>query len=110
MIRGIGRSILKRIFNSKGERYERAARIFDLPGKNLLAHLWSEQQYMFSEKEIRGLLNTDETHLPVLDAWAEINKMPLSDFEKISLFDIEQYLAHDLLYKMDAASMRTAWK
>ncbi|MBK6384544.1 MAG: asparagine synthase (glutamine-hydrolyzing) [Chitinophagaceae bacterium] len=102
---GIGRSILKRIFSSKGERYERAARIFDLPGKNLLAHLWSEQQYMFSEKEIRGLLNTEETHLPVLDSWADINKMPLSDFEKISLFDIEQYLAHDLLYKMDAASM-----
>lgn len=31
--------------------------------------------------------------------------MPLSDFEKISLFDIEQYLAYNLLYKMDSASM-----
>ena len=31
--------------------------------------------------------------------------MPLSDFEKISLFDIEQYLAYNLLYKMDIASM-----
>ena len=29
----------------------------------------------------------------------------MTDFEKISLFDIDQYLAHNLLYKMDSASM-----
>jgi asparagine synthase (glutamine-hydrolysing) len=88
-----------------GGRYERGARLFGLPSKNLLVHLWSEQQYMFSEKEIKELLNVSETTLSAKPAWEKIDSMALSDFEKISLFDIDQYLAHDLLYKMDAASM-----
>ena len=39
------------------------------------------------------------------DRWRQIDSMKLTDFEKISLFDIDQYLAHNLLYKMDSASM-----
>ena len=39
----------------------RASRLFNLPSKDLLAHLWSEQQYMFSEKEIGSCLNLTET-------------------------------------------------
>jgi len=88
-----------------GSRYARASRLFNLPSKDLLVHLWSEQQYMFSEKEIGSLLNLSETHLSIKDSWRKINSLPLSDFEKISLFDIEQYLAYNLLYKMDSASM-----
>jgi len=102
---GVGRYMIKGLFSMMGSRYARASRLFDLPSKDLLVHLWSEQQYMFSEKEIGSLLNLSETNLSVKDSWRKIDNMNLSDFEKISLFDIEQYLAYNLLYKMDAASM-----
>lgn len=103
---GIGRHLIKGILSVKGgEKYGRAARLFGLPSKDLFLHLWAEQQYMFSEKEIGSLLNVQETSLSLKDEWRKIDSLPLSDFEKISLFDIEQYLAYNLLYKMDSASM-----
>lgn len=102
---GIARVFIRNIFKLRGGRYERGARLFDLPSKDLLVHMWSEQQYMFSQKEIRSLLNTTDVDLSVMESWRKIDAMNLSDFEKISLFDIEQYLAYNLLYKMDIASM-----
>jgi asparagine synthase (glutamine-hydrolysing) len=105
---GVGRHLFKVLFRMMGKRYERASRLFSLPSKDLLVHLWSEQQYMFSEKEIGSLLNTNDTHLSIKDSWRKIDKMNLTDFEKISLFDIEQYLAYNLLYKMDTAAMASS--
>lgn len=102
---GIARRLIKTVFSKMGGRYERGSRLFGLPSQDLLVHLWSEQQYMYSEKEIGALLNTKDIHLSAKPVWEKIDKMPLSDFEKISLFDIDQYLAHNLLYKMDVASM-----
>jgi asparagine synthase (glutamine-hydrolysing) len=102
---GIGRHAIKTVFSMMSSRYTRASRLFSLPSENLMAHLWSEQQYMFSEKEIGSLLNLSSTDLSIKENWQAINRLPLSDFEKISLFDIEQYLAYNLLYKMDSASM-----
>ena len=102
---GIGRHIIKALFNKMGNRYTRASRLFSLPSKDLMVHLWSEQQYMFSELDIRSLLNLSETSLTIKDNWRQIDRMPLSDYEKISLFDIEQYLGYNLMYKMDIASM-----
>lgn len=102
---GIGRTLLKSLFRLRGGRYERASRIFNLPARDLFVHLWSEQQYMYSEKEIGSLLHLKETTLSIKDNWRQINGMPLDDMEKISLFDMEQYLTHNLLYKMDSASM-----
>jgi asparagine synthase (glutamine-hydrolysing) len=102
---GVGRHAIKTVFSMMGNRYTRASRLFNLPSENLMAHLWSEQQYMFSEKEIGSLLNLSSTDLSIKENWKAINALPLSDFEKISLFDIEQYLAYNLLYKMDSASM-----
>ena len=102
---GVGRHIINSLFKMRGSRYERASRLFDLPSKDLFVHLWSEQQYMFSEKEIGSLLNITDTALSVKDNWRKIDAMKLSDFEKISLFDIDQYLTNNLLYKMDSASM-----
>ena len=105
---GIGRHLIKNLFGMMGNRYARASRLFSLPSQDLMAHLWSEQQYMFSEKEIGTLLNLSETNLSIKDSWRKINGLHLSDFEKISLFDIEQYLAYNLLYKMDIASMASS--
>lgn len=105
---GVGRHLIKNLFGMMGSRYARASRLFSLPSQDLMTHLWSEQQYMFSEKEIGSLLNLPETNLSIKDSWRKINELHLSDFEKISLFDIEQYLAYNLLYKMDIASMASS--
>jgi asparagine synthase (glutamine-hydrolysing) len=105
---GVGRHLMKAAFNVMGGRYKRASRLFSLPSKDLFVHLWSEQQYMFSEKEIGSLLNISDTHLSIKDSWRHIDSLKLSDYEKISLFDIEQYLAYNLLYKMDSASMASS--
>ncbi len=102
---GIGRKLLQVLFRSGSHRYQRASRLFGLPSGDLFTHLWSEQQYMFSEKEIGKLLNLEQTTISIKDNWRQIDAMKLDDYEKISLFDMEQYLAHDLLYKMDSASM-----
>jgi len=102
---GVGRKLIGGLFKMRGPRYQRASRLFNLPSKDMLVHLWSEQQYMYSEKEIGALLNTAETNLTIKDEWRKIEAMKLSDNEKISLFDIQQYLAYNLLYKMDSASM-----
>jgi len=105
---GLGRRIIKSVFKLKGEKYERASRLFNLPAQNLMAHLWSEQQYMYSQKEIQFLLNVNTSRLTIPESWEKIDQLPLSDFEKISLFDIEQYLAHNLLHKVDIASMASS--
>jgi hypothetical protein len=65
---------------------------------------------MFSEKEIKSLLQLNSTELSIKEDWAAIDKMPLSDFEKISLFDIEQYLAYNLFIKWILLLWPIAWK
>ncbi len=102
---GIGRKLLSALFNKMSLKYQRASRLMQLPSKDLFTHLWAEEQYMFTEKEISNLLNTSYENYSIRDEWRVIDKMPLHDFEKISLLDIEKYLAHNLLYKMDSASM-----
>src|SRR6185503_15042851 len=37
--------------------------------------------------------------------WKKISELDIADEEKISLFDIKNYLTNNLLYKMDSASM-----
>lgn len=102
---GVGRMLISKLFNFGGERYKRAARLFDLPSKDLFLHLWSEQQYMFSGKEVASLLSVKKVNSVLTEQWHKVDSLKLSEYEKISLFDINQYLAHNLLYKMDAASM-----
>jgi len=101
----LGRQLLKTTFGFLGERYQRAGRTLSLPRKNLFVHLWAEQQFMFSQHEIGRLTGASYQNQSLVQAWEDIDRMQLNDFEKISLFDINQYLANNLLYKMDSASM-----
>lgn len=88
------------------QRYQRAARL--LPFENnedLFVNIWSQEQYMFSQKEISELLGSCYKNETVSEDWKRINELDLEDDEKISLFDINNYLTNNLLYKMDSASM-----
>ncbi len=88
------------------QRYSRASRLMKFKKTDeLLVDVWSEEQYMFSQNEISGLLGTTYKNETVTGDWERINELDLEDEEKISLFDINNYLANNLLYKMDIASM-----
>ena len=102
---GYVRSFMNKIFKLMGARYQRASRIFNLSENDLFVHLWSEQQYMFSEEEISELMEEKYNNCSARDEWRKIDALSLHDFEKISIFDINQYLVGNLLFKMDSASM-----
>lgn len=100
----IGAALLSTLNNKN----KRAARVMDIPDfANSWIHIWSQEQYMFTEKEISQLFNEPYKHQSTLNNWKQIDALPIHSFEKISLFDIQNYLANDLLHKVDIASMST---
>jgi len=103
---GLGRKLTAALLNFGNLRQQRAARVFDAPDlEKMWLHVWSQEQYMFSEKEISSLLGENYRHETLLADWQTIEKLPLSPFEKISLFDLRHYLPNNLLHKVDIASM-----
>jgi asparagine synthase (glutamine-hydrolysing) len=101
-VRNIAAGIMKKM----GVKYRRGSALLECSDeRKLLLHLVSQEQEMFSEKEIGQLFNTDYTHETLLADWQNIDKMPIDNKEKISLFDVNNYLANNLMYKMDIASM-----
>ncbi len=88
---------------------KRAARIFDYADySSIWLHTWSQEQYMFSENEISSLFREEYKHSTLSADWEKISAMKIHPFEKIALFDIKNYLADNLLYKMDIASMASS--
>lgn len=87
------------------DRYKRIADLLqnpDLPDQ-LHAHIFSQEQYLFSIHETRSLLNTS-------DSWQsqtiELNPgLSLRPAEKQAWFDLQYYLPDDLLVKVDRATM-----
>lgn len=102
----LGRRLLSSILPLAGSKYERGARLFkQLDNDALWMHTWSEEQGMFSEDEVSALLGSPYKHTAMKESWEKIDHLPIHEFEKISLFDTTNYLANNLLYKMDSASM-----
>lgn len=60
---------------------------------------------MFSEVEINRLTSRNDYSNSLKNSWNEIQNVTEDPFLQISLFDIKYYLADDLLYKVDIASM-----
>ncbi|MCS7004307.1 MAG: asparagine synthase (glutamine-hydrolyzing) [Cytophagales bacterium] len=100
--------LIKILKNLNDNRARRAALVLDYPSeKRLKSHIFSQEQYYFSEKEIAQLLMPDFLASIVLD---ENSYIPTDwkPAEKQSLFDIKNYLKDDLLVKVDIASMAYA--
>lgn len=88
------------------QRYQRASRLLGFSNtEDLFVDIWSQEQYMFTQEEISNLLGTPYKNETVSTDWKRINELDLEEEEKISLFDINNYLTNNLLYKMDSASM-----
>ncbi|MCG3167223.1 MAG: Asparagine synthetase [glutamine-hydrolyzing] 1 [Bacteroidia bacterium] len=103
------RKLASTLLNLLGNQSKRAARVFDYSDyEKIWLHIWSQEQYMFSENEISSLFAEDYKHTTLTGDWRKIRAMKIHPFEQIALFDIKHYLADNLLYKMDIASMASS--
>ncbi|UAY52229.1 asparagine synthase (glutamine-hydrolyzing) [Ferruginibacter albus] len=87
-------------------RFQRAGQMFAYKSKATLAsHIFTTEQYYFSEQELDNLLNGIPYN------FIDLNKIDsgarkLSAFEKQALWDLKSYLKDELLVKVDRASMQ----
>ncbi|MES2480133.1 MAG: asparagine synthase (glutamine-hydrolyzing) [Bacteroidota bacterium] len=84
------------------ERHQRAGRVFNFPAvKRIPSHIFSQEQYLFSEQELKKLMVKNDFD------FSELNITPKSGTaqERQAFWDIEHYLKDDLLVKVDRASM-----
>ncbi|MGN6645321.1 MAG: asparagine synthase (glutamine-hydrolyzing) [Cytophaga sp.] len=83
------------------------ARLFDgWKDQHPYINLWSQDQQMFTQQEVGKLLNYSYKHQTTISYWESLEKANMNDMQEVSFFDIQYYLADDLMYKMDIASMR----
>jgi len=86
-------------------RKQRVAELLKFDGDvNLQAHIFSQEQYMFSKKEIKNLL-TDNYYNETEIFYPHSKNRMLRPAEEQALFDINYYLKDDLLVKVDRATM-----
>jgi asparagine synthase (glutamine-hydrolysing) len=112
------------IFKKLSSRYQRVGRLLDYTNDtDLKCHIFSQEQYFFSSKEIESLLVKEEKFSLKLMSWLNedniltglndyqsnkairVSERSLNAMEKQALFDLNYYLQDDLLTKVDRASM-----
>jgi asparagine synthase (glutamine-hydrolysing) len=94
---------------SPSNRDKRASYLFKYKDKaNMKSHIFSQEQYLFSEKELDKLLNPDLIFDNSLEQDYSNFVRKLTPEEAQAVFDIRYYLKDDLLVKVDRASMRYA--
>ncbi len=87
-------------------RSKRAAGVFKYASEqSIKSHIFSQEQYFFSEGEIKDLLKPDFSS-PILFKEKISVARNLSAQEEQALYDIKNYLKDDLLTKVDIASMQ----
>lgn len=90
-----------------GSKYKRVAgMIKDLPAKHPQSHIFSQEEYFFSQSEIQKLLlQPFSIHTYATKEDEKFNRI-LTPSEKQGLFELKYYLKDDLLTKVDRASMK----
>ena len=86
-----------------GNRFERAAHLFDYPADRKKSHIFSQEQYYFSLAEIDELMPSKQSIS--LNENFDLQRK-LSPAEEQAFFDLHYYLPDDLLVKVDKASMK----
>lgn len=99
------RNPVAQILSMGNSRYKRISHLFQYEASDFLpAHIFSQEQYYFSQQEVKSILKSDFVHALKFDAFENIQN--ISDVELQSLFDFTYYLKDDLMVKVDRASMR----
>lgn len=90
-------------------RYRRAAGLFEpIKSQYLRSHIFSQEQYLFSRKEISKIIKKEYFRSFELEERPAQNLRGLSAAQQQALFDLKYYLPDDLLVKVDRASMHFA--
>lgn len=100
------RNLAKLLLKQGNSRYQRIAQMFDYrKTDNRNSHVFSQEQYLFSEKELESLLMNDWKQ-PITLSLIKPENRELTASETQAFFDLNYYLPDDLLVKVDRASMR----
>ncbi|MDR2010819.1 MAG: asparagine synthase (glutamine-hydrolyzing) [Bacteroidales bacterium] len=95
--------------NAPSNRYKRASYLFKYKDRSKLkSHIFSQEQYLFSENEFTKLLSPEFIFSNDLEQDYRSFIRKLTPEEEQAIFDIRYYLKDDLLVKVDRASMRYA--
>lgn len=106
---GLLRSPIAMALALGNNRQKRAAQLLKKGSFNRYkSHIFSQEQYMFSEKEIAQVLQKECFKLIDLNEDIPSVNRKLDAKEQQALFDINYYLPDDLLVKVDRASMQYA--
>ena len=88
-------------------RYRRAAWLFRYKNReHLKSHIFSQEQYLFSELELQSLLQKHMYLDTSVDQDYSNYVRKLTPAEAQAIFDIKYYMKDDLLVKVDRASMK----
>lgn len=101
----LSRNVIGSALKKGGNRMKRASYLFDYPVHQIKSHIFSQEQYYFTQQEIQDLLIHKTIYPTYMDEDFSLSRK-LSAKEKQSLFDINYYLRDDLLTKVDIASMK----
>jgi len=104
LVNAFRKPIGKLLFELGSNRFRRASHLFNFPSEaRRKSHIFSQEQYYFSEAEISHLLKFPS---PVQLDEHTCSDRKLSPEEEQSFFDIKNYLPEELLVKADRASMQ----
>ena len=100
---------LKALLSNSNNTYKRASELFGhKDSQTLPAHIFSVEQYFFSDHQLRDVLTNTYKHFTLNLDETEGKKHGLDHIENQAFFDIKHYLKDDLLVKVDRASMQYA--